>query len=39
VSDRSSDNVVDIVLEMGGRQPAVVVRSAFSRGSSALSMR
>lgn len=32
VSDRSSDNVVDIVLELGGRQPAVVVRSAFSRG-------
>lgn len=32
VSDRSSDNVVDIALELGGRQPAVIVRSAFSRG-------
>jgi hypothetical protein len=32
VSDRSSDNVVDIVLELAGRQPAVLVRSAFSRG-------
>jgi hypothetical protein len=32
VSDRSSDNVVDIVLELGGAQPAVVVRTAFTRG-------
>jgi len=32
VSDRSSDNVVDIVLELGGAQPAVVVRTAHSRG-------
>lgn len=32
VSDRSSDNVVDIGLELGGRQPAVVVRTAFTRG-------
>lgn len=32
VSDRSSDNVIDIVLELGGPQPAVVARSAFTRG-------
>ena len=32
VSDRSSDNVVDIGLELAGRQPAVVVRTAFTRG-------
>jgi hypothetical protein len=32
VSDRSSDNVVEVGLELGGRQPAVVVRSAFTRG-------
>ena len=32
VSDRSSENVIDIVLELGGKQPAVVVRSAYSRG-------
>ena len=32
VSDRSSDNVVDIVLEIGGPQPAVVVRTAYTRG-------
>jgi hypothetical protein len=32
VSDRSSDNVVDIVLELGGAQPAVVVRTAYTRG-------
>ena len=32
VSDRSSDNVIDIVLELGGRQPAVVVRSTYARG-------
>ena len=32
VSDRSSDNVVDIVLELGAAQPAVVVRSAYTRG-------
>ncbi len=32
VSDRSSDNVIDVVLEPGGTQPAVVVRRAFSRG-------
>jgi hypothetical protein len=32
VSDRSGDNVIDIVLELGGKQPAVVVRSTFARG-------
>ena len=32
VSDRSSDNVVDIVLELGGAQPAVLVRTAYTRG-------
>ena len=32
VSDRSSDSVVDIVLELGGAQPAVVVRTAYTRG-------
>ncbi len=32
VSDRSSDNVIDIVLEVGSDQPTVVVRSAYSRG-------
>lgn len=32
VSDRSSDNVIEIVLEVGGAQPAVLVRSAFARG-------
>ena len=32
VSDRSSENVIDIVLELGGKQPSVVVRSAYSRG-------
>lgn len=32
VSDRSSDNAIDIALELGGAQPAVVVRSAFIRG-------
>ena len=32
VSDRSSDNVIEIVLELAGPQPAVVVRSAFTRG-------
>jgi len=32
VSDRSSDNVVDIVLELGGAQPEVIVRSAYTRG-------
>jgi hypothetical protein len=32
VSDRSGDNVVDIVLELGGAQPAVVVRTAYTRG-------
>lgn len=32
VSDRSSDNVIDIVLELGLPTPAVVVRSAFTRG-------
>ncbi len=32
VSDRSGENVVDIVLELGLEQPAVVVRSSFSRG-------
>lgn len=32
VSDRSSDNVIDIVLELGGAQPVVMVRSAFTRG-------
>lgn len=32
VSDRSSENAIDIVLELGGKQPAVVVRSAYSRG-------
>jgi len=32
VSDRSSDNVIDIVLELGGPQPTVMVRSAFTRG-------
>ena len=32
VSDRSSDNVIDIVLETGGAQPTVMVRSAFTRG-------
>ena len=32
VSDRSSENVIDIVLELGGNQPAVVVRTTFARG-------
>jgi len=32
VSDRSSENVIDIVLELGGKQPSVVIRSAYSRG-------
>jgi hypothetical protein len=32
VSDRSSENVIDIVLDLGRPQPAVVVRSAFTRG-------
>jgi hypothetical protein len=32
VSDRSSDNVIDIVLELSGAQPSVLVRSAFTRG-------
>jgi hypothetical protein len=32
VSDRSSDNVVDIVLELNGPQPSVVVRTAYTRG-------
>ena len=32
VSDRSSDNVIDIVLELSGPQPAVLVRTSFSRG-------
>ena len=32
VSDRSSDNVIDIVLELGLPQPAVVLRSSFTRG-------
>ena len=32
VSDRSSDNVIDIVLELGGPQPTVVVHSAYTRG-------
>jgi hypothetical protein len=32
VSDRSSDNVIDIVLELGLPQPAVVARSAYTRG-------
>jgi hypothetical protein len=32
VSDRSRDNVIDIVLDVAGPQPSVVVRSAFSRG-------
>ena len=32
VSDRSSDNVIDIVLELGPKQPSVVMRSAFTRG-------
>ena len=32
VSDRSSDNVIDIVLELGATQPTVMVRSAFTRG-------
>ena len=32
VSDRSSDNVVDIGLELGGAEPAVVVRTAYTRG-------
>jgi hypothetical protein len=32
VSDRSSDNVIDIVLEIGSGQPTVVVRSAYTRG-------
>ena len=31
VSDRSSDNVIDIVLELSG-PPAVLVRTSFSRG-------
>lgn len=32
VSERSSDNAIDILLELGGPQPAVVVRSAYTRG-------
>ena len=32
VSDRSSDNVIDIVLELTAQQPTVVVRSAYARG-------
>ncbi|MCC6164022.1 MAG: hypothetical protein IT182_11805 [Acidobacteria bacterium] len=32
ISDRSSDNMIEVVLELGGAQPAVVVRSAFVRG-------
>jgi hypothetical protein len=32
VSDRSSDNVIDIVLELGGPQPRVLVHSAYTRG-------
>ena len=32
VSDRSSDNVIDIVLELSGPQPAVLVRTSYSRG-------
>lgn len=32
VSDRSSDNAIDVFLEVGGAQPAVLVRSAYSRG-------
>ncbi|BCS31621.1 hypothetical protein TBR22_A08230 [Luteitalea sp. TBR-22] len=32
VSDRSSDNAIDVFLEVGGAQPAVIVRSAYSRG-------
>ncbi len=32
VSDRSNENVIDIVLELGLAQPAVVARSSFTRG-------
>jgi hypothetical protein len=32
VSDRSSDNAIDVFLELGGPEPAVMVRSAYSRG-------
>jgi hypothetical protein len=32
VSDRSSDNAIDVFLEVSGAQPAVLVRSAYSRG-------
>ena len=32
VSDRSSDNAIDVFLEVAGAQPAVLVRSAYSRG-------
>ena len=32
VSDRSSDNVVDIVLELSAPQPAVVARALYTRG-------
>ncbi len=32
VSDRSSDNVIDIALELGGSEPAVVARSSYARG-------
>ncbi len=32
VSDRSSENVIDIVLELGLPQPTVVARSSFTRG-------
>lgn len=32
VSDRSGDNAIDVFLELGGAQPAVLVRSAYSRG-------
>ena len=32
VSDRSREDVIDIVLELGGPQPAVVARSVVTRG-------
>lgn len=32
VSDRSSDNAIEVFLEVGGAQPAVLLRSAYSRG-------